>query len=451
MEIGSGGSGRGGGGRGGSGDGGSDRGGEGGGGGGGGGGSGRGGGGGGGGDTEGLEHVDPYDLKQVGAVRDIQARIAPFQTRIEALMLKMTEHNKHFVKLDIMRELMGRQNMIRATYRNFWEKAILGTPVLNDLMTSIDLKLIGYVEKVDVIEHERFTRISFEVRHNMFFHNKCFVKTYHRDSVPNKVLGTEVHWKSKLEDSNVRNKTSFFDWFCNTTSFEDDIVAKAIVQMHLHPFKDPPSDEIDPGYANVGEVKYIGKLRQMKESILPYQSRINELTQQVKVQVNPYNKDIIKLDITRVLLERDKMVKATYANFWLKIIEKCPGLRWSRRGFDLQMMEEISSVSAMENELAITIVFEIKPNEYFHNDCLIKTYHIGFGKDEVLGTEVLWNSNPKDWNMGTKPSFFEWFSSTVPYYQDPIAQAIVEMYIHPLSDVPSDEEDWMGSIPYGSH
>ncbi|TVU09564.1 hypothetical protein EJB05_43047, partial [Eragrostis curvula] len=243
-----------------------------------------------------LSNVDEIEdedhVSEVEDAEQIRAVIIPFQERITELtaQININPTDMDYIKLNIRREHLARQNTLYALDQSFWSKIMRGTPSVNALLGYMDLEIIQSVQTVDVIRHDMFITI---------------------------ILGSK--------DLNLGNVDSFLDWFTSMLPFSNDVVGRAFMQMFFNPFEDLAGE--------IGQV-YL-----------------------------------------------------------------CPEIRHAKRGFDIQMIENITKVKVIDNDLTISIIFEFKINSYFTNNCLIKTYHLDDTDNQVLGTKINWVSNPKYWKI----------------------------------------------------
>ncbi|KAJ7523928.1 hypothetical protein O6H91_18G068800 [Diphasiastrum complanatum] len=172
---------------------------------------------------------------------------------------------------EVRRPVYSKRNEIIQSIPNFWFTAILSHPILCELVSDEDQKVLKYLHSLDVEDFKDVKSgysITFSFKPNPYFEDTKLVKVFRfSDNGTTSVSGTSIHWKHGMDLANgsVAEKQgnkrplpeeSFFKWFNDnpkdsSEAIQDEVADIIKEDLWPNPLKffnhDADSDDYEDG------------------------------------------------------------------------------------------------------------------------------------------------------------------------------------------------------------
>ncbi|XP_042434028.1 NAP1-related protein 2-like [Zingiber officinale] len=168
------------------------------------------------------DHSDGELVLSIERLQEIQDEIEKVNEEASDKVLEVEQKYN-----EIRRPIYGKRNEIVRSIPDFWLTAFLSHPVIADLLTEEDQKILKYLVSLDVEDFKDVKSgysITFNFSPNPYFEDTSLTKTYSFfDEGTTKITGTTIKWKEGMNIANgVAHKKggkrplseeSFFSWF----------------------------------------------------------------------------------------------------------------------------------------------------------------------------------------------------------------------------------------------
>ncbi|XP_042440114.1 NAP1-related protein 2-like isoform X1 [Zingiber officinale] len=177
-------------------------------------------------EEEGTDHIDGELVVSIEKLQDIQDEIEKVNEEASDKVLEVEQKYN-----EIRRPIYSRRNEIILSIPDFWLTAFLSHPVIADLITEEDQKILKYLISLNVEDFKDVKSgysITFNFSPNPYFEDSSLTKTYSFfDEGITNITGTTIEWKEGMNVANggVHEKErgkrpfseeSFFSWFSET-------------------------------------------------------------------------------------------------------------------------------------------------------------------------------------------------------------------------------------------
>ncbi|XP_074583170.1 NAP1-related protein 2-like [Curcuma longa] len=177
-------------------------------------------------EEEATDHIDGELVLSIEKLQEIQDEIEKVNEEASDKVLEVEQKYN-----EIRRPIYSRRNEIIQSIPDFWLTAFLSHPVIADLITEEDQKILKYLISLNVEDFKDLKSgysITFNFSPNPYFEDSSLTKTYSFfDEGITNITGTTIKWKEGMNVANgvVHEKEggkrplseeSFFSWFSET-------------------------------------------------------------------------------------------------------------------------------------------------------------------------------------------------------------------------------------------
>ncbi|XP_042436471.1 NAP1-related protein 2-like [Zingiber officinale] len=197
-------------------------------------------------------HIDGELVLSIEKLQEIQDEIEKVNEEASDKVLEIEQKYN-----EIRRPIYRRRNEIIQSIPDFWLTAFLSHPVISDLVTEEDQKILKYLVSLDVEDFKDVKSgysITFNFSPNPYFEDTCLTKTYSFDEGTTNINGTTIKWKEGMNIANGVShekeggkrplvEESFFSWFNETQpknlaeGFSDEVAEMLKEDLWPNPLK----------------------------------------------------------------------------------------------------------------------------------------------------------------------------------------------------------------------
>ncbi|KAG6480032.1 hypothetical protein ZIOFF_063509 [Zingiber officinale] len=147
------------------------------------------------------DHSDGELVLSIERLQEIQDEIEKVNEEASDKVLEVEQKYN-----EIRRPIYGKRNEIVRSIPDFWLTAFLSHPVIADLLTEEDQKILKYLVSLDVEDFKDVKSgysITFNFSPNPYFEDTSLTKTYSFfDEGTTKITGTTIKWKEGMNIAN---------------------------------------------------------------------------------------------------------------------------------------------------------------------------------------------------------------------------------------------------------
>lgn len=177
-------------------------------------------------EEENSDHIDGDLVLSVEKLQEVQDELEKVNEEASDKVLEVEQKYN-----EIRRPVYLKRNEIIKAIPDFWLTAFLSHPVLCDLLSEEDHKILRYLDSLDVEDFKDVKSgysIIFNFNQNPYFEQTKLTKTYtFLDEGTTKITGTDIKWMGGMGTANGVNhekkgnkrpfsEESFFTWFSET-------------------------------------------------------------------------------------------------------------------------------------------------------------------------------------------------------------------------------------------
>lgn len=178
------------------------------------------------GEEEDSDHIDGELVLSIEKLQEVQDELEKVNEEASDKVLEIEQKYN-----EIRRPVYQKRNEIIKSIPDFWLTAFLSHPVLFDLVSEGDQKILKYLDSLEVDDFKDVKSgysFTFNFNENPYFEDTKLTKTFtFFDEGTTKITGTNIKWKEGMGAGNGVNpekkgnkrpltEESFFNWFSET-------------------------------------------------------------------------------------------------------------------------------------------------------------------------------------------------------------------------------------------